>query len=252
MAKQLGVHKLKGRIDELTYYRSKDGYIAAHNNPPTAARIQSDPAFVRTRENMSEFARAVKAGKLLRTAIRTLLQNAKDGSAANRLTKKMVEVIKTDTTSARGQRTVTDGDAELLQGFEFNADAQLRDTIYAPYTATIDRVAGTATVSIPSFVPINMIVAPQGATHFKIVSMGAEIDFAAETFVTDVQESAMLPIDTAATTVMDLANALTANSSHPLFLLLSLQFYQQLNGVDYPLRDGTFNPLSIVKVDGAA
>ena len=40
----------------------------------------------------------------------------------------------------------------------------------------VDRVAGTLAVSIPAFVPINMIAAPGGATHFKIVSAGAEID----------------------------------------------------------------------------
>lgn len=41
-------------------------------------RIANDPAFERTRENTEEFGRAGMAGKILRNAIRALLQNASD------------------------------------------------------------------------------------------------------------------------------------------------------------------------------
>jgi len=40
-----------------------------------ASRIANDPAFQRTRENGSEFGRAGKGGKVIRNAIRILLQN---------------------------------------------------------------------------------------------------------------------------------------------------------------------------------
>jgi hypothetical protein len=42
----------------------------------------------------------------------------------------------------------------------------------------------------------------------------------------------------------------TANSTHPLFLLLCIQFFQEVNGVQYPLKNGAFNALNIVKVEG--
>jgi hypothetical protein len=71
---------------------------------------------------------------------------------------------------------VIDGEAELLEGFEFNSNGKLGTTIYAPFTTIIDRVAGKLTVNIPVFVPIIMVAAPGGSTHFKIVSTGAEID----------------------------------------------------------------------------
>jgi hypothetical protein len=51
-----------------------------------ANRIKNDPAFQRTRENGSEFGRAGKAGKTLRTALRTLLLNSSDGRVVSRLT----------------------------------------------------------------------------------------------------------------------------------------------------------------------
>jgi len=179
------------------------------------------------------------------------LQNASDSRMVSRLTQKMVEVIQLDATNPRGQRNVIDGEAELLQGFEFNISGKLGTTLYAPYTSTIDRVAGTLEASIPSFVPLNMIAAPGGTTHFKIVSAGAEIDFENETFVMESSETAILAWDTTATAVLTLTNTVTANSTKPLFLALGIEFYQQVNGQMYPLKNGSYNALALVKVSGS-
>lgn len=250
MAKQKGIVKLQGTIGDITFFKTQDGYMARENDPVTAEQILRDPNFQRTRENMREFGQAGKAGKTLRNAVRTLLLNAKDGRVCSRLTKEMMRVIKADATSVRGQRNVLDGETELLEGFEFNIDAKLSATMFAPYQLTIDRVAGTLTVNIPSFKPAEGIVAPDGTTHYKIVSMGAEVDFEKESFVNDVNETAILPWDNTPSAIVNMANAVTANSTHPLFLLLGIQFYQLVNGVNYPLKNGAYNTLKVVKVSG--
>lgn len=250
MARQKGIIKLDGTIGDITFYKSQDGYLAREKGGVPADRIANDPAFQRTRENGAEFGRAGKAGKILRTAIRAMLQNASDSKMVSRLTTEMVKVIQADVTNTRGQRNVIDGEAELLQGFEFNISGKLGTTLYAPYTATIDRVTGELSVSIPAFVPLNMIAAPGGATHFKIVSAGAEIDFENETFVMDSSASAVLPWDTTATAVLNLTNNVTANSTDPLFLVLGIEFYQEVNGSQYPLKNGAYNALALVKVSG--
>ena len=251
MAKQKGIIKLDGTIGGITFYKStQDGYLAREKGGVSGDRIANDPNFQRTRENGDEFGRAGKAGKLLRNSIRAMLQNASDSRMVSRLTQKMVEVIQEDATNPRGQRNVIDGEAELLAGFEFNISGKLGTTLYAPYTSTIDRVAGTLAVNIPAFVPLNMIAAPGGSTHFKIVSAGTEVDFENETFVVATSETAVLPWDTTATAVINLSNAVTANSTHPLFLALGIEFYQEVNGQMYPLKNGAYNALALVKVDG--
>lgn len=95
-----------------------------------------------------------------------------------------------------------------------------------------------------------MVAAPGGTTHFKVVSAGAEVDFENESFIMETQASAILPWDATATAVLNLSNAVTANSTHPLFLALGIEFYQEVNGQMYPLKNGAFNPLSLVKVSG--
>ena len=249
MARQKGIIKLKGTIGDITFYKTQDGHLAREKGGIDASRIASDPAFQRTRENGSEFGRAGKAGKLLRTAFRPLLINSADGRMVSRLTRAMVKVIQADTVSERGLRNVIDGEAELLFGFEFNIRGKLGTSLFAPFVGTIDRITGDITISIASFIPINMVAAPSGTTHFKVISGGAEIDFEEETYEISTSETAILPWDSTATAVINQTNAVPANSTKPLFLALGVEFYQEINGQMYSLKNGAFNPLSIVKVD---
>jgi hypothetical protein len=214
------------------------------------SRIESDPAFQRTRENGAEFGRAGKAGKMLRTALRALLINSADSRMVSRLTQQMVKVIQADLVNERGLRNVIDGEAELLLGFEFNLRGKLGTTLYAPFVGAIDRVSGEITVDIAPFIPANMIVAPSGTTHYKIISGGAEIDFEDEVFTVATSETAILPWDATLTVAVAQTNQVTAASTKPLFLALGIEFYQEVNGSMYPLKNGAFNPLALVKVSG--
>jgi hypothetical protein len=250
MARQKGIIKLKGTIGDITFYKTQDGHLAREKGGIDASRIKSDPAFQRTRENGSEFGRAGTAGKILRTALRALLLNSADGRMVSRLTQAMVKVIQADVTSVRGLRNVIDGEAELLSGFEFNIRGKLGTSLFAPFVAGIDRVSGDITVDLDSFIPANMLAAPTGTTHFKIISAGAEIDFENETFVEAHSESAILPWDATATAAINQVNTVSPASTKPLFLALGIEFYQEVNGQMYPLKNGAYNPLALVKVDG--
>lgn len=250
MAKQKGIIKLEGTIGDITFVKTKDGYLAKQKTTVNGTRIATEPAFQRTRENNSEFASAGKAVKIFRKTFRLLIQNSKDHRVTSRLTKEMMKVIKADATSTRGKRNVVDGEAELLEGFDFNSNASLSNTLYIPHTATIDRSSGVLSIAIDSFVAEKDIVAPAGTTHFKLVSAGSEIDFEKGAFTTDYKASAILPLNSDTVASQTLLHNVTPNSTHPLFILLGIQFFQQVNGIDYPLKNGAFNALRVVKVVG--
>lgn len=249
MAKQRGVIKIDGTIDDLTFYKTSDGYLARGRGGVSAERIATDPVFQRTRENGAEFARAGKASKLLRTALRTQLQNAKDKRTASRLTREMMRVIHTDAVNARGQRTVMDGEKLLLQDFNFNEEAQLASILFAPFSASVNRTSGDCIVSLPAFIPVNEIAAPVGATHFLIHAAATAIDFNVETYEVKSAASSIMPLDGTATTLQTLTCTLAAGSALPLFLVLGIEFYQEVNGTNYSLKNGGFNALNIVVVD---
>ncbi|WP_026978327.1 hypothetical protein [Flavobacterium tegetincola] len=250
MAKQRGIIKLRGTIGDITFYKTKDGHLAREKGGVDAKRMATDPAFQRTRENGSEFGRAGISGKLLRTAFRSILMNASDGRMTSRLTQQMMKVIKADATSVRGLRNVIDGEAELLVGFEFNIRSSLSSTFFAPIDASIDRGTGALTVAIPPFSPLSMISAPSGSTHYKIISAGAVVDFVAGTFTLATSETAPLPWNMVETAVLTQVNALPVATTAPLFLILGIEFYQEVNSIFYPLNNGAFNAFTILKVDG--
>ncbi|MGL1885473.1 MAG: hypothetical protein OCD76_03070 [Reichenbachiella sp.] len=249
MARQKGIIKLEGSIGDVSFYKSKDGYLAREKGGVDADRIKNDPAFQRTRENGSEFGRAGKAGRVLRNAFRLMLQNSADSRVTSRLTKEMVRVVKSDTTHPRGERTASDGEIGFLEGFDFNIDSKLSSTMYADYTPSIDRVAGELGVSIDAMVPGNSIVFPSGATHVKIQAGAAEIDFENETFNFGLAESAPILLGSQVQAAQDLIVSLNENSTQDLFVVFGLDFLQEVNGSMYPLKSGGFNPLSLVMVE---
>lgn len=249
MARQGSIIKLNGTIGGINFYKSKDGYLVREKGGVSAERIRKDPTFQRTRENGSEFGRAGSSGKILRNSIRPLLQKASDSRMVSRLTKEMIKVIQMDQTSPRGQRNVIDGEAVLLNGFEFNINGKLGNTLYAPKTLEITRTSGLCKVNIPAFAPTVMIAAPSGTTHFKLLSAAVAVDFEHGTFETQTNASDVIEWNDAETQDLILDHELSPNSVHPIFLMCGVEFYQDVNGQKYPLRNGAYNALSIVKVD---
>jgi len=249
MAKQTGIIKLKGTIGGISFYKTSDGHLAREKGGVDKNRIQNDPAFQRTRENGSEFGRAGKGGKVLRNAIRLLLQNAKDKRVVSRLTKTLVAVTKTDVVNERGLRTLQDGDLGLLEGFEFNLNGKLGATLFAPFTKAFDRVTGESTLDLVAFSPVVRISAPAGSTHFKIVMGAAELDFENETSTFESDATAILPYTAADTAAIALSATITANSTLQVAQVIGVEFYQEVNGEMYALKNGAYNALSVATID---
>lgn len=250
MAKQNSVITLKGTIGNITFYKSKAGNLARQKGGVDGERIASDPAFARTRENGSEFGRAGKAGKLLRNAFRMMLVKAKDSYMAGRLQAELVKVIQADATSLRGQRNVIDGESELLQGFEFNINSSLKSTLYAQYLINIDRSNGRVEIGFPSFIPANLVASPLSASFFRITAAAAEIDFEKETFIVGTASAKEILTTSTESAALNLQIDIPGISDKPLFVALGIEFFQPVNGVLYSLRNGAYNPLSLVRVSG--
>ena len=66
MGKLKSFIKLEGTLDGLTFYKSQDGYMVRTKGGVSKNRIMKDPAFKRTRENLSEFALNAKSGKFMK------------------------------------------------------------------------------------------------------------------------------------------------------------------------------------------
>lgn len=247
MARQSGLIKIKGTLDNVSFYKTKDGHLARMKTSVDADRIATDPAFERTRENNKEFGTSASAGKLMRDALRPMALNAADGRVVSRLTKVMTAIKNLDATSARGERNVGEGVSDpnavlKLKGFEFNKEALLSAILYKPMTVN----TGTGEIVITGLIPQMDVVWPQGATHVQFTSGFAGIDFVNGD--KDLQQSASvnLPIDGTQTTVT-LTPASAPSVVGTNLYLLKIEFFQEVNGVQYTLKNGAYNALRVVE-----
>lgn len=248
MARQKGIIKLKGKIGDISFYKTQDGHLAREKGGVDASRIANDPAFVRTRENGAEFGSSAGSGKVLRDALRTMLMTASDNRVTSRLTKLMTDIKNLDATSARGLRTVGTAIAlptakALLKGFNFNSKAILGGVLYKPYVVN----TGTGGITINGLVPINDIAYPSGSTHVSMKSAWGKIDFATGIFDVQFSNTVNLPLDGTLTNAVLTPGAAPVGAGTDVYLLL-VEFLQEVNTIQYSLKNGAYNALSIVEV----
>jgi hypothetical protein len=248
MAFQKGILKLKGALGGISFYETQDGYLAREKGGVSGERIKNDPMFVRTRENGAEFGRAGQGASILRSALRTVLAGSIDTRMSSRLTAAMMRVVKGDTTSIRGARNAVDGNATLLQGFEFNDRASLDSVFKAPYTTVLNRVTGNLTLNIAAFNPSELIAAPNGSDYLKLVFAATAVDFATGEYVTATSESPNIATGSLVQPALQLVANVPPASTHPLFLVLGIKFFQEVNGHMYK---GASNALALIAVDAA-
>ncbi|MFC0344191.1 hypothetical protein [Epilithonimonas hispanica] len=247
MPRQKGLFKIEGSIDGVTFYRNADGHFVRMAGGVSKSRIMNDPAFARTRENITEFGNNAKAAKVLRDALGPLVKNAKDSRTSNRLMQLFNKVKNLDVVSLRGQRKISIGledplSQNVFQKFDFNKKAQLSNVLKRTYE--LDALAGT--LDIPGFIPAVDLLKPEGATHAQITYAALGLDF-------DTADSSLVqatPLNFALDNVVqDIALSLTPPVGLPsVFQVLLIEFFQEVNTLQYPLNNGAFNVLFILNL----
>jgi hypothetical protein len=248
MARQSGLIKLKGTLDNVNFCKTKDGNLARMKTSVDAKRIANDPAFERTRENGKEFGSSAGSGKLLRDAVRPMAMNASDGRVTARMTKIMTAIKNLDSVNDRGKRVVAQGiqdpaGSATLKGFDFNKEAILGSILFKPFT--LDPATGA--IVIANLAPQNDVIWPQGATHIQLSGGFVGLDFGTGEKELQVSAPVNLPIDTTQTTVTLTPAGVPAVGTTKLYLL-KIEFFQEVNGSQYTLKNGLYNALRIVEV----
>jgi hypothetical protein len=248
MARQTGLLKIKGTLDNVTFYQSKDGHMAKMKTSLDGDRIKNDPTFARTRENGSEFGSIATSGKLFRDSLRNITVNVSDNKLLTRVTQVLAKIKNLDSTSVRGARNVGVGIGNatakaLLKGFEFNSNALLASMLYKPYTL----VPATGVITIAGLVPATDVVFPAGATHMSLTGGYANLNFATGVVDFKMTNVLNLAVNAPSTAVTLTPTAVPAGTGTKIYLL-KIEFFQLVNGVQYSLKNGSYNALRIIDV----
>jgi hypothetical protein len=106
---------------------------------------------------------------------------------------------------------------------------------------------------MPNLVPLPQVAAPEGVTHLSFSAGFLNLDFTDGS--NDLQLSNVVnpPINVTATSV-DLipaaaaAAAATGTGTVQSCYLIKVAFFQEVNGIQYPLNNGAFNALQLIEV----
>ena len=170
MAILTGAIKYRGSFKSIRNYRNlHDGNTyAGEKGGANRDLILNNPAFARTRENMSEFAGCGLAVKAIRRGFINLLPDQTDSHFTGRLMSMVKEVNRRDFEGLRGKRAILFSVSRTtLCTIVFNVLQNIADVIqnYFVCTHPITRIEATLTVTALVIKPVNV---PKGATHFRV------------------------------------------------------------------------------------
>lgn len=256
MARQQGLIRLNGTLGGITFYQTSGADLARVANGPSKEKINSDPAFARTRENNAEFGGAARMGKAVRVALSDSKLSKADAGGPARLTKLFKE-INLMGTGPRGQRPIElSAHRVLLINYEFNSRVSFGSVFTAPYTVSHNTARDEGTITVPGFLPDIYLDAPAGATHFRLVSaLGLVSDYVYNTqtrmyeaadatldMIGEVENGAMTsltataPVNFTLQVTLPVTPAAATNVS--IIQCLGIEFFQRVGSTDYRLAQG--------------
>jgi hypothetical protein len=249
MAKQESLIKFRGKVGDLSFSKHRSrGYEVRMKGGVDKARIQTDPNFQRTRENMAEFGSAAASAKLIRLQLNNLLRTFADNTMRNRLTALMHRIQKADSSNVRGARIFLDENSALLKGFEFNQASSLKMLLGPKLDAVYERSFGDAILTIPQFNPQNDVMLLNGATHMQFTLAVAELSMAEVPPRPVIEFSGYIPMIGTHPKESLVAN-LAVDPAKVVYLVVGISMYQEVNGEFYPLKNNPYNAMTIVEVD---
>jgi hypothetical protein len=169
MAKFKSIVRLRGDVSGVNFYQNDGDLLARNTTSLTKEKIMTDPAFKRTRENMSEFGGMAKPGVPLRQALGDYYRTIQSGRANGRFSSAISKIIKRGAGS-RGQRACTiSANQQFLRGFEFNKELNFSSSFGAPFTITPNPASTSFILEVPPFTPNRKLLIPAGSTHFQLM-----------------------------------------------------------------------------------
>lgn len=246
MAKLSSLFKFEGTLDDFTVVK-KTG-VVKRKGGLSKERIATDPNLSRIRENNMEFGMLAASSKVVREAFKDLKQGIRVQYLTSRLSKVMTQIKNLDTTSDRGYRQVALGiqgaeGKNALKGFSFNGTKSLSALLQKPIE--LDTVTGKVTINglAPSFDTLGGI----GANMVGFKAYWAKIDFATGAYVVSQSNQVKLALDSTISNV-ELTHTTPPTGTGINVFVLSIVFYQTVNGADYLLQNGAHNAADIIEV----
>ena len=215
MAKQTGIYKFTGRIDNVIGYR-RNGVYCVRTMPETVRQTAA------TRRAARSFGVASRKGKLIRRALCPYMDTRHDGTYVNRLNTALVKAGK--------------GNLQLLQAFRFNKHNTVGNLFLIPPVLTPEGLVQ---------IPAQEFLVPEKANRLEIRVIAARINFA---------EQRVVAVN-AVTEIIDLTRPFNGTEFNvsvagkgTLILAMQVRACDELNGELYAIGGRRYMAADIISI----
>lgn len=163
MAKQSGIHQIKGKIGEHSYYRQTgvSGGLIRSINQGLSARVKADAAYANTRLNNQEFGAAANTAALLGQMVTPKFRPMILPFSQSKMAKEVLHLAR-ENSQNWGQRTVSSSQT-----------AQLAETLAAQSKRDLSEFA-TVSISRNSASEVNVNISGSVAQATLLMSLGVD------------------------------------------------------------------------------
>lgn len=148
MAKQSGIHQLRGKVGEMSYYRQKGVQpgLVRKINQGLSSRVKTEDAYANTRLNNAEFGNACKIAGAAFNSVNTRKRGMMRNFAVAEMAKVALEDIKQGTGNWGARKPATEMDALICDLLEKHAKGGVYDGMYGLPDVTPFDNTGQATI----------------------------------------------------------------------------------------------------------
>jgi hypothetical protein len=250
MAKLNGLIQLHGSIGGITGRRTKNGIVLQEKSGPTREQVLEHESFDVTRRNAGEFKGAIKDATLLRRSMGSIINAVKSSTLNGYTNGLMHRIAMSDTISSYGKRCAANGDLQQLQGFDLNQELSVDKVFRVKLAHCMDVAAGSMRLEVPTFIARRKkSIFPPDATHFKLISCAAVVDFKGNYYNWRLTMSELLPLSRKTPGAICLENRLQAKPGQVLLHVIGVAFYAIVKGEEELLRGGALKIVEVKKME---
>lgn len=249
MAKLISPLKVRGTIDGLSFCLQQDGTVTVQAKPgPRPEQVKTGKNFALTRRNASEFGKVTCNAMLLRHALGYLKRALRDRKLNSHVIERLHPIAMSDTISTYGSRHANKGNFHLLEGFDFNHLLSLETALPVKLEHAMDMASGALQLRVRDCIVRRKKVFPAGATHFKLVSCAAAVDFEKHHFSNNIAESELLPLSKQMPGV-ELQHSLVGKPGELIVHTVGIVFYKVSEGKAELLKGGALQIVEVARVE---
>lgn len=181
MAKQLGIHQIRGKVGGRSYYKTKgvEEGLSRSINPGMSARVKNGDEYANTRLNNAEFGNANKIATAAFNSVNTRKRGMMRNFAISEMTKVALEDIKQGTGVWGTRKPATELDTLICELLEKHAKGGVYDGALGTFTVDALDPIGEVTVNYEASITTISQLKELGIDGLQIVvskCLAGEID----------------------------------------------------------------------------